>query len=150
MIRALGLVLVIGVASAVWAVTATRIGRRAVADDFVDWIDAEIDRARRYGHEVALLRMSAPLEAAGDVDPALELEACLRTLDRWWLDDGHLLVLAPETSRDGAEHIAHRLALRLGVGLGAARIAVFPTDALTRHALVEYVAPNRALLRRAS
>lgn len=99
---------------------------------FWDWVEVELERARRYEHDLVMLRF--PVRG----DAVLSEERCagaLRVTDRWCVSHGDLLVLAPETDRDGAEGLDRRLREMPRMELGAATVACFPSDALTGHGL---------------
>lgn len=102
-------------------------------ETFWEWAEAELERARRYEHDLAMLRLPVHRNAPQTGEPWTA--GTLRITDRWCVTGGHLLVLAPETDRDGANGLGARLREVGGHALGPATVACFPTDALTRHGL---------------
>lgn len=105
----------------------------------------EVERARRHGRPLAVVRIPAP--EVGDVNPALD--AVLRITDRRWRWRGELVLALPETDRAGAGVVLGRLAHLVDAGLRTAEagVAVFPDDALTTTALFEGAAPVRRVRR---
>jgi hypothetical protein len=121
-------------------------------------LNREIDRCRRYRHPLALVRVTVG-EPGGTtslaarprregrpyrrrVDPTAALAAALRRSARsgdvTWIDGPAVFVLAPETDAPGAEAMAARVRAIAADVLGATvdlRIAAFPEDGLTGHAL---------------
>ncbi len=120
-------------------------------------LSREIDRCRRYSHPLALVRVAADeASAPGSLtarprrerglrrrgDPMSRLAAALRgTLrsgDVAWIHGASAYVLAPETDAVGAEAMGRRIRAIAAEVVGASvelRIAVFPEDGLTGHAL---------------
>jgi hypothetical protein len=121
-------------------------------------LSREIDRCRRYRHPLALVRVAADVASASSSlaarprregrasrrreDPMVRLAAALRgTLrsgDVAWVHGASAYVLAPETDACGAEAMGHRLRAVAADLVGASvelRIATFPEDGLTGHAL---------------
>jgi hypothetical protein len=97
-------------------------------------LQMELYRSRRSGRPLALV--GAPVRTA-DVQ---SIRRVLRATDRLWHDDREGYLLLPESDRDAAERLVVRLE-QLGLVLtGAARIAVFPDDALTSESLLSVVA----------
>jgi hypothetical protein len=126
-------------------------------DDFSDPVSREIDRSRRYGHAFALIRVAPGKAPPTDFqvprsrrvgrpgrrrrDPldelAAELRACLRTGDVAWSEGSALYVLLPETDMTGADVVVERFrrAARAVAGGADVRVASFPEQGLTDHAL---------------
>ena len=122
-------------------------------------LSREIDRCRRYRHPLALVRVAVDAASApGSLitarprrdgrasrrreDPMARLAAALRdTLrsgDVTWVHGASAYVLAPETDAGAAEAMGRRLSAVAANAVGAAvelRIAAFPEDGLTGHAL---------------
>ena len=125
--------------------------------DFSDPLSREIERSRRYRHAFTLIRV-APAKAPPNHiqvprsprvgrpvrrrrDPldelAAELRACLRTGDVAWSEGSALYVLLPETDGTGADAVVERFrrAARAVAGDADVRVASFPEQGLTDHAL---------------
>jgi hypothetical protein len=127
-------------------------------DDCSDPLSREIERSRRYGHALTLIRV-APKKASPTHIPvpqsrrvgrpgrhrrhdpldelAAELRACLRTGDVAWSEGSALYVLLPETDMNGADVVVERFrrAARALAGDADVRVASFPAQGLTDHAL---------------
>ncbi|HET7030620.1 MAG TPA: hypothetical protein VFI34_08920 [Candidatus Limnocylindrales bacterium] len=114
----------------------------------------ELDRSRRHRRSFTLVRLtiSGPIAdvPAGEADGIAEstirlLGSALRITDSAWVQDGHLVVLLPEstkaTARAFVERAFHAAPDRFGPGIG---IAQFPDDGMTSGALLE--AARRELL----
>jgi hypothetical protein len=120
---------------------AAPVASRAAAADLsqaayaeVKDLHMEIYRSRRSGRPLALV--SAPVRAA-DI-PSVRRE--LRATDHFWHDCRNGYLVLGESDREGAERLVIRLAQLNLVMAGAARIAVFPDDALTSESLLSAVA----------
>lgn len=106
-----------------------------------DWapVLAELDRARRYDHGVALLQLRGGdlrvdgrcLRHGDEHDPAL----VLRRTDTAWGDPGRVQVLVPEVVPGQLDSMLRRLRTRLGPAVEV-RAACFPADGLTLGALI--------------
>ena len=127
------------------------------SDDFSDPLSREIERSRRYRHAFTLIRVAPEKASATHVrvprsrrvarpgrrrhDPldelAAELRACLRTGDVAWSEGSALYVLLPETDTTGADVVVERFrrAARAVTGEADVRVASFPAQGLTNHAL---------------
>jgi hypothetical protein len=125
--------------------------------DLSDPLCREIERSRRYRHAFTLIRVAPEKAPATDVgaprsrrvgrpgrrrhDPlgalAAELRACLRTGDVAWSEGCALYVLLPETDVTGAGAVVERFrrAARAVAGDADVRVASFPEQGLTDHAL---------------
>jgi hypothetical protein len=120
-----------------------RTGSRfpAAREDVWDALHREVDRSRRHGHELALLRL-----APSPADPATtgaildRLRATVRSVDSAWADGDDIVLLLPECDRDAAERFLARLREALPGALGRVRVACFPADGLTAAALRESIA----------
>ena len=117
----------------------------------------EIERSRRYRHAFTLIRVAPEKAPATDIpaprsrrvgrprrrghDPlaelAVEIRACLRTGDVAWWEGCALYVLLPETDVTGADAVVERFrrAARAVAGDADVRVASFPEQGLTDHAL---------------
>lgn len=139
-----GTTLALGVAIGVLALVSRRRGA-APGVDIWTALDDELERARRYDHAVALIRLSTTDDGGIDPTRAAELPTRLRASDRIAVSAHDAVVVAPETDPEGATRLAGRLCAQLGPPACDTRIACFPHDALTRHALLQAV--NRARTR---
>jgi hypothetical protein len=125
--------------------------------DLSDPLCREIERSRRYRHAFTLIRV-AP-ESRRVIRPgrrrhealdelAAGLRACVRTGDVAWSEGSALYVLLPETDAAGADAVVERFrrAARAVAGDADVRVASFPEQGLTDHALRAAVArpPLRA------
>jgi hypothetical protein len=128
-----------------------------VPHDFSDPLSREIDRSRRYRHAFTLIRVAPEKASATHVrvprsrrvgrpgrrrdhpldELAAALRACLRTGDVAWSEGSALYVLLPETDVTGADAVVERLrhAARAVAGDADVRVASFPEQGLTDHAL---------------
>ena len=93
---------------------------------------SEFDRARRYEHQLALLKV-AP---AGHYDLADMVRSCDTTVHV----NGDLYLVLPETDRAGAAELLGRLGVTASSAIAddspAPGIAVFPDDGITPAALL--------------
>lgn len=107
----------------------------------------ELNRSRRYGHELALLWLG-PRDDEEVVAEALwaTIQRLTRDVDCSWVADGRLFVLLPESNRTGAENLVGRLAAAEPAMFARleARIAAFPEEGLTSGALLGAVAADRS------
>jgi hypothetical protein len=125
--------------------------------DFSDPLSREIERSRRYRHAFTLIRVAPGKAPSTHIqvprsprvgrpgrrrhDPldalAAELRACLRTGDVAWSEGSALYVLLPETDGTGADAVVERFrrAARAVAGDADVRVASFPEQGLTDHAL---------------
>jgi hypothetical protein len=135
-----------------------------VADHPSDPLIREIERSRRYRHALTLIRMApGPSSAARGItlrpqragrpgqrrrEPldqlAAEIRGCLRSGDVAWSDGSALFVILPETDASGAEAMLARFrrAARALADEPDVRVASFPEDGLTHHALRAAVAQH--------
>lgn len=132
------------------ALAGSRNGRGGDGNPWEE-VGRELDRARRYGREFALVRIPAPVPRNGsrrtDADSdAAHLSSFVRTVDRVWTGGGATYALLPETGRAGAEALLARVArhpfhllAREGV-----RTAAFPEDGVTSGALIEALEGRRS------
>ena len=100
---------------------------------FWNWVEIELERARRYDHQLAIVRFR--VEQSNVRSCALWCDQGLRAIDRWCIDGNRLLVLAPETGREGADLLARRMLDARAMPLSSPHVACFPEDAVTRHGL---------------
>lgn len=87
----------------------------------------EVNRSRRFGHQLVLVRVDCT------EDTARWLVGRLRSTDWAWRRRGATYLLLVETDRAGARELIERQSERLPTS--AFRLAVFPDDALTVGAL---------------
>lgn len=108
----------------------------------------ELERSRRFGHEFVLIRMERTHRSSqGTVDLVRKLPARLRSSDSVWGAHKNTFVLLPEAHRDVGVALIARLR-RESPGLLPAdvRLASFPTDGLTRGALLDLLnTPRRPI-----
>ncbi|HEU4673206.1 MAG TPA: hypothetical protein VFS32_09930 [Candidatus Limnocylindrales bacterium] len=93
----------------------------------------ELERARRHGHPLTLVR-ARPAAGLGVMDMA----ARIRMLDHAWLERGEVMLLLGETDRAGADRLVGRLTAE-GL-LSGPVVAAFPDDALTTGGLLARLA----------
>lgn len=87
----------------------------------------EVNRSRRFGHQLVLVRVDCT------ENTARWLVGRLRSTDWAWRRRGETYLLLVETDRTGARELIERQSARLPTS--AFRLAVFPDDALTVGAL---------------
>lgn len=104
--------------------------------DFWRWLDLELERARRYDHTVSIIRVTT---REGRFNTSADQLRCLRAMDHSTSLGDELWVLAPETDTRGAEVLVDRLSHELGHHELSVRVACFPVDGITRHALIEHI-----------
>jgi hypothetical protein len=97
-------------------------------------LDRELERARRYGRPVSVVRVSAADDAGSSTSKPTALPR-LRRLDRAWAEHGEVIAVLPETDRHAAEGLLARLQARSEAS-SAVGLASFPDDGATRHALL--------------
>lgn len=127
--------------------------RRAYEDPWAT-LRREVDRSRRHGRPLALLRLGPPhhsrLARHALVSAVRALRGSLRGVDSVWLDRHGILLLLPETDRAAAGAVMERLPTVVPA-VTATRVSLvcFPEDGLTANALRAAVgredAPPRAL-----
>jgi hypothetical protein len=88
-------------------------------------MEAEVERARRYGRPLSVLIV----ERLRDASLAVRASDLAVRLDR-----EHTLIVAPETERGGAREIARRADATAGARI--AGMAAFPVDGLSLDALM--------------
>lgn len=133
------IVMMVAVAGVGIAAVAWRTVRHHVAtggSDFWRWLDMELERARRYDHTVSIIRVTT---GEGRFDTSANQLRCLRAMDHSTSLGDELWVLAPETDTGGAEALVDRLSHELGHRDLSVRVASFPLDGITRHALIEHI-----------
>lgn len=145
---AFGLGLLVGGAAAL-VVAALRasppgVGGAAIEDAAAGWAEfhREMARARRFDGRFGIVRFGSG--AAGDVETLDALRnavaAASRRIDRVWVDDGHLLLLLPEASKQAAQAAVARIRAEApGVAALETGMAVFPEDGITSGALITAV-----------
>jgi len=109
---------------------------------FKESVSRELYRSRRYGRQMALVGVPA-----GEKATMRLIQRSVRLLDQVWLDREQVYILLPEGDREEAEGLLTRLASAdpIMVDVEAARLAVFPEDALTTEALIQAVRPVEKL-----
>jgi hypothetical protein len=146
---ALALGLVLGAAGSILVVPALRPAEPGVVGSALDpaaagWAEfhRELARARRFEGQFVLLRFPVTgFDGPGAV-AALRYELALRgrRIDRLWVDDGHILVLLPETGREAVGTVLARIRqaspilAEIEPGL-----AIFPEHGITSGALLAAV-----------
>lgn len=129
-------------AALVGAAAGLLLGRRAAgpaepsADPHV--LARELDRARRLGTDVTLVR----LPGAAALAPAA-VEACraggpLRAVDSSWTEGDDLFLVLVDTADEGARRVIDRVG-GVGIPVEGARLASFPAAGLTTGALLAKV-----------
>ncbi|MEP6953690.1 MAG: hypothetical protein ABI950_06470 [Solirubrobacteraceae bacterium] len=127
--------------------------RRAYEDPWAG-LRREVDRSRRHGRPLALLRMGPPhhsrLARHALVSAVRALRGSLRGVDSVWLDRRGILLLLPETDRAAAGAVMERLPTIVpAVTAAQVSLVCFPEDGLTANALRAAVSredgPPRAL-----
>jgi hypothetical protein len=98
----------------------------------------ELERARRHGRRLALVRLTP----GGRTDGALaeRVRADARVIDLVWHEHDAVYLGLPEADREVAERVAVRLCARPELAAAEVRTAVFPDEALTTGALMSLVA----------
>ena len=147
-----GLGLVLGAIASVLVVPALRSAPRdpkgaAIDDAAAGWTEfhRELARARRFDGQFAILRFSREGSADPDALVALrnEIAAGSRRIDRLWIDEGHILLLLPETTEAAADAVLRRIGqlapAALAIEPGLAR---FPEHGITSGALIAAVYGN--------
>lgn len=109
----------------VWQASPAAVSEPRPAQRFA----AEIDRSRRYGHVLTLVRISGAASRTA-------ISSSFRTADIIWSDGDHLYVAMPETDSEAAWFVVNRLLVSEELTATAVTIASFPEDALTTHALL--------------
>lgn len=124
----------VGIASLAWWTARHQVVTRG--SDFWRWLDVELERARRYDHTVSIIRVTT---SEGRFDTSADQLRCLRAMDHITSLGDELWVLAPETDTRGAGILVDRLSRDLGHRELSVRVACFPMDGITRHALLEHI-----------
>lgn len=101
----------------------------------------ELDRSRRSGHALALIRVAPPRRGGGDAQAARQsiaeaAEGMLRSCDSVWIDAGAVYMLLPESSTAGAGATVDRLGKQLPVLEMDTSIVSFPEDGWTSEVLL--------------
>lgn len=123
---------------------ALSVARRRVGSIPRDEVHREIDRARRQGRPLTISRVDLP-SSLGSRSAALTHELLghgprpvMRSSDRVWKAGRSLYFLLPETTRDNAKQMLHRISLREeAVDMEHVRVVAFPEDAVTIGAMFE-------------
>ena len=101
----------------------------------------ELNRARRYGRSVALVRVVVGSERSG-LAAAGELHAAIRETDVVWVDGPATYFFLPDTQSSGASVLSQRLRETIEDADGTAvSTAIFPDDGATFGALLSALAP---------
>ncbi|MEO6318430.1 MAG: hypothetical protein ABIP36_06575 [Acidimicrobiales bacterium] len=117
----------------------------------VDWnhrFEEELERARRFGHPLTLVRVPlAHPEASSFLLHPSGMTGMARRIDLAWMEGGDLYLTLYDTRGEGAAVVLERLRRR-GVEPSAARIAVFPDGALTAGAMRQQISGEPDIERR--
>ncbi len=113
-------------------------------------LQLELERARRFRREFALLRVRRSGTGSGtgrpwrrkppaDVARFDKLQSSVRSIDTVWIDGMSMYILLPEASRGTALRVLERLRSETPEAFTDASVAVvaFPADALTAGALLD-------------
>jgi hypothetical protein len=130
----LALAALVGAAVALAVAAAVRARSAVVEDIFDARLEAEIDRARRYEHSVALVSLGIGPDAAVNRVPA---SPAVRTTDAAGLRNGRLVLMLPQADRACALATVDRFAPALGPWIDSPRLAFFPEDGVTVAALLD-------------
>lgn len=108
----------------------------------VDWnrrFEEELERARRLGHPLTLVRVPlANPEASSFLVHPSGMTGLARRIDLSWMEGGDLYLTLYDTRGEGAAVVLDRLRQR-GIECSEARIAVFPDGALTAGAMLQQI-----------
>ncbi len=126
------------------ATQALAVARRRAGSIPRDEVHREIDRARRQGRPLAIGRVDLP-PSAGRGSAALTRELLghgplpvMRSSDRVWKAGRSVYFLLPETTRESAKRMLHRISLREeAIEMEHVRVVAFPEDAVTIGALFD-------------
>ncbi|MBA2631553.1 MAG: hypothetical protein H0U86_00905 [Chloroflexi bacterium] len=124
-------------AALIWLLTATPLAPAAGRDGLRGRLTVELDRCRRRGHHLALVRLTL----SADPSARVRLPAFIRQMDHLAIADEHAYLLLPEASRSEAELLVGRIgeAVPAAFADSTPLIAVFPEDGLTERALLAAV-----------
>lgn len=146
---AFGLGLLLGSAGAILVIPALRASPAGVSgaaiDDAADgWAEfhRELARARRFDGQFGIVRFGIEGEPDGDALTDLRngIAAASRRIDRLWIDDDHVLLLLPETTKAAAEAAVARIRSEVAVaGSLEPSVALFPEHGITSGALISAV-----------
>lgn len=125
------------VAALIWLLTATPLAPAAGRDGLHGRLTTELDRCRRRGHHLALVRLTLSADASARV----RLPSFIRQMDHLAVADDHAYLLLPEASRSEAEQLVGRLRAAVAAAFAdrTPLIAIFPDDGLTERALLAAV-----------
>jgi hypothetical protein len=126
--------------------TAAAVGAARGAPQGWDRVRLEIDRARRQGGSLVVVRFSLAtspsLRSAWSL--AQRAEQSLRGTDAVWCETRSLVLMLPGTDRDSAQAGIGRVVNGLDAQLSGAPVVVsFPEDVLTLGAMMDLVHPPR-------
>jgi hypothetical protein len=117
--------------------------RGAAARGLPGWAELrrELDRSRRAGYPLGLVRLARPPARRWDMrhlfEPSAEsARALLRSSDTVWIDGGALYAMLPDTSSEGAGRVVERLLASLSLGEVRVAVTAFPEDGWTSEVLV--------------
>jgi hypothetical protein len=117
--------------------------RGAAAQGQPGWSELrrELDRSRRAGHELALIRVAPPRTGRWEsraIGPSTAdaTRSLLRSSDSLWIDGGALYVLLPECSSAGAGVALERLSATMPLAELRTSIASFPEGGWTSEVLL--------------
>jgi hypothetical protein len=146
---AFGLGLLFGSVGSILVIPALRsvppgLSGAAIDDAVSGWTEfhRELARARRFDSEFAIVRfpLDPPPDPAALVGLRNEIAASARRVDRLWIDEDHVLLLLPETSRAAAEAMLARIRAEAPATAAVQpRVAIFPEHGITSSALISAV-----------
>lgn len=101
--------------------------------------EEELERARRFGHALTLVRVpNAGCAAMSHVAPPVGSSSLARRIDLVWMEGEDLYLTLYDTRADGAAIVLDRLQ-RSGIHHSGALVSVFPNSALTAGAMLQQV-----------
>lgn len=116
----------------------------AIDDSAAGWAEfhRELARARRFDGQFAIVRFAnvEPLDEATATSLRNGIAASARRIDRVWVDEGHILMLLPETTQAAAATVLDRIRAAVPVALATEPgVAHFPEHGITSGALIAAV-----------
>lgn len=126
----------IGAGIAIGLLLTARVARPYDPETLLAALAAELDRARRRPHPVSLLHLALKPNRSAWTG----LEQALRSTEVVQIADGAALIVMPAAPRSEAEALVARLQRECPTAVGEEyRIATFPDDGVTEHALIAAV-----------